>query len=329
MKRANNLLNTIADIENLRLAFWKARKGKTYSQQVATFRADLDHNLGTIQEEIRRGSISVGDYHYFKIFDPKERQICASAFREQVMHHALMNICHDYFERVQIFDSYASRKGKGTYAAIERAKNFNRSYTYYLKLDVQKFFASIEHTVLKTQLDRLFKDSAVLSLFYQIIDSYETQTQRGLPIGNLSSQYFANHYLTGLDHFIKETLHIKAYVRYMDDMILWHNDKEVLKQAHQAIKDFVETKLKCRLKPEQLNYTSLGLPFLGYKLFPYTVKLSQRSKQRFIKKIRYLNDKYHSGEWEEAICQRRVLPLLAFVKKADTKGFRKGLGCGV
>ena len=176
---------------------------------------------------------------------------------------------------------------------------------------------------MKQQLKGLFKDPYLLTIFDAIIDSYTPKPNRGVPIGNLTSQYFANHYLCGLDHFIKETLSIKAYVRYMDDMILWHDDRDILKQAHRAITDYVQTELLSMLKPEQLNYTSLGLPFLGYKIFPHSMKLTQRSKQRFIRKMRYLDENYHSGLWSEATCQRRVLPLLAFVQHADTKGLRK------
>lgn len=322
-KRASHLLSAIADPDNLRLAFWKARKGKTYSWQVVAYQKDLDENLLILRNEILGGAVKVGDYTYFKVYDPKERQICASAFREQVLHHALMNICHEYFERQQIADSYASRKGKGTYAAIDRAKTHTRRYAFFLKLDVRKFFESIEHTVLKKQLHGLFKDPSVLSIFDTIIDSYAAHPNRGVPIGNLTSQYFANHYLCSLDHFIKEDLGIKAYVRYMDDMILWHDDKTVLLKSYQKIKEYVQSELLCDLKPELLNYTSIGLPFLGYIIFPHFMKLTQRSKQRFIKKMRYLDDHYHLGVWSEATCQRRVLPLLAFIQHADTKGFRK------
>lgn len=324
-KKTGNLLASIADPDNLRLAFWKARKGKSYATEVETYRKNLEQNLFQLRHELLSGTVKVGYYRYFKIYDPKERQICASAFSEQVLHHALMNCCHATFERWQIWDSYASRKNKGTYAALEKAKLFTRSYAWFLKLDIRKFFESIAHEVLKGQLRSLFKDTAILGVFNSIIDSYEAHPKRGVPIGNLTSQYFANHYLCPLDHFIKEQLRIKAYVRYMDDMILWENDKEILHKAYRHIKAFVETQLLCELKPPQLNYTSRGLPFLGYKLFPYSVKLTQRSKQRFIKKMRYLDEAYQSGKWNEAICQRRVLPLLAFVKHADAKGIRSNI----
>lgn len=323
MKRVSHLIPLISEPENLRLAFWKARKGKEASREVQAYRANLDDNLNCLRKQIMTGLVEVGQYRYFKVYDPKEREICASAFGERVLHHALMNICHEYFERVQIFDSYASRPGKGTYAAIERAQQFSRRHSWFLKLDVRKFFASIHHQVLKNQMACLFKDYQLLGIFEKIIDSYEAHPSRGVPIGNLSSQYFANHYLSGLDHFIKEQLSIKAYVRYMDDMVLWHNDKRVLKEAHHSIEAFVEERLQCALKPEALNKTKSGLPFLGYRIFPYHIKLSQRSKRRFIRKLREMDQKFHSGEWSEAQCHRRALPLLAFTMHADSKNFRK------
>ncbi len=325
MKRANNLIQAISDPDNLRWAFLKAKKGKSNTAQVEAFRQDLDTNLLELQKQILQGPLEVGAYTYFKIFDPKEREICASTFRENVLHHAIMNICHDHFERKQIFDSYASRKGKGTYAAVERAQHFTRKYSWFLKLDVRKFFDSIHHEVVKAQLRRMFKDSRLLEILDQIIDSYESSPLRGVPIGNLTSQYFANHYLAGLDHYIKEVLQIKAYVRYMDDMVLWHNEKAVLKEAHEAICAFVENNLRCELKPEVLRKTKLGLPFLGYMIHPHHIRLTARSKRRFLQKMKKLMEKHQSGEWSESECQRRAQSLLAFTQHADSHFLRKKL----
>ena len=325
MKRVNNLIEVVADADNLRLAFWKAKKGKNDTQEVEAYRQHLDENLRRLSVQILRGCIEVGDYRYFKIYEPKERQICASAFREQVLHHALMNICHDYFEKYQIDDSYASRKGKGTYAAIEKARFFTKRYPYFLKLDVKKFFESVHHDVLTIQLRRLFKDDRLLRILDQIIDSYEAHPNRGLPIGNLTSQYFANHFLAPLDHFIVENLQIKGYVRYMDDMVLWHSDKETLKLALIAINDYVENSLKGTLKPMLLNTSDRGLSFLGYRIFPSEFGLTHRSKYRFKRKMRILEENYHSGEWSEAKCQRKILPLLAFTQHANTLGLRKSI----
>lgn len=325
MKRSGNLLYEITDADNLRFAAWKAAKGKRHSTEILKWFENMEEHIAKLRDQILSGQVQVGNYRYFKVYEPKERQICASAFGEQVLHHAVMNICHAQFEKVQIFDSYASRKGKGTYAALERAKVFTRQNDWYLKLDVKKFFESIHHEVLVQQLCRMFKDPAVVGVFEQIIHSYEASPGRGLPIGNLTSQYFANHYLATLDHFIKEKLRIKAYVRYMDDMVCWSADKEGLLEARDHITDFVEKELACKLKPEGLNRTTTGLPFLGYHVFPYHVRLLQKSKQRFIRKMRSIDDHYQSGEWPESKCQRKVLPLLAFTKHSDANQFRQNI----
>lgn len=325
MKKASGLFKHVVELDNLYYAFWKASKGKRYAGEVLSFQADLEDNLLGLQAELLAEKVSVGSYRYFKVYEPKERQICASAFREQVIHHALINVTHPVFERALIFDSYASRKSKGTYAALAKAKIFTHQYDWFLKLDVRKFFESINHNVLKKQLTRLFKEPAILNVFFQIIDSYEASPNRGLPIGNLTSQYFANHFLSGLDHMIKEKLRIRAYVRYMDDLVLWDNDKAALKHAFEQIRQFVEGELKCALKPEQLNRSKLGLPFLGYRTFPNYVQLLQKSKLRFIKKATLTDGHYHSGYWHEAACQKHILPLLAFIEHADSKKFQENV----
>lgn len=325
MKRAEQLIECVADPDNLRFAAWKAAKGKRHTAEVLKWFEHMEQHLPRLREQILSGHVQVGDYRYFTVFEPKKRQICASAFGEQVLHHALMNVCHDHFERVQVFDSYASRKGKGTYAALERAKHFSSRKAWFLKLDVRQFFGTVHHEVLKAQLARMFKDPTLLRIFHVIIDSFEPLPQRGLPIGNLTSQYFANHFICGLDHFILEKLRVACYVRYMDDLVLWHHDKAELQSTYAAVRHFVETELLAELKPELLRRTASGLPFLGYHIFPHHVRLLQQSKQRFFKKMRTVDENYHSGTWGEAQCQRRALPLLAFAAHADAAMLRKNL----
>jgi hypothetical protein len=325
MNKAENLIEKIADPDNLRFAAWKAAKGKRYTAEVLNYFSNIENEVPKLRQQMLSGEIEVGDYRYFKVYEPKERHICASAFSEQVLHHALMNLCHERFEQAQVFDSYASRKNKGTYAALDRARHFSCRNDWFLKLDVRKFFESIHHEVLKKQLSRMFGEPLLLHIFSKIIDSYVAQPLRGLPIGNLTSQYFANHYLAGLDHFILEQLQIRSAVRYMDDVVLWHPEKAVLKNAQVAIADFVQSKLRCSLKPELLNRTKNGLPFLGYHIFPHHVRLSQKSKVRFFKKMNAVHKNFHFGTWSEAKCQRRTLPLLAFAGYADTDYLRKQL----
>lgn len=324
MRRQGNLIAKIADIDNLRLALWKARLGKIAKRNVWRFHQHWNEKLLNLGEEILKGEVSVGKYHFFTIYDPKERRICAADFRERVLHHAIMNVCHERFEQFQIYDSYASRKGKGTYAAIDRARHFCKRYRFFLKLDVRKYFEQIPHDVLNAQLQRLFKDIKLLQIFDQIIDSsYINCEARGVPIGNLTSQYFANHYLAVADHYIKEQLRIGGYVRYMDDMVLWHDDKNELLKAGKALQLFLSEQLNLQLKPFCLHTCALGLPFLGYLLYPNATVLARKSRLRFARKLQKYENSLATNLYTQADYQRHVQPLLAFAEKAYSYSFRR------
>ena len=322
MKRENNLIPLIADPDNLRLAFWKARKAKEGKLDVSEYRKSLDKNLVILRDELLSAHVLVGNYLYFTIYEPKERKICAAPFKERVLHHALMNVCHANFERYQIFDSYASRRGKGTYAALKRSHEFQRKYKWFLKLDVRKYFDSIDHNTLKSLLSKRFKDRVLLQILTKIIDSYKTEAGKGLPIGNLTSQYFANHYLAVADHYIKEKMQVPAYVRYMDDMVIWSNDKEWLLKSGHKFQAFIESELSLKLKPFCLNSTDMGLPFLGYLVFPKTILLNSNSRNRFKNKLKQYANKLINAEWNQAEYQTHILPLIAFTKHADTFNLR-------
>ncbi len=323
MKREFDLIEKIADPDNLRLAFYKARKRKDAKKSVIDYCANLDTKLLELRKELLCGEVEVGNYHYFKIFDPKERLICAAPFKQRVLHHALMNICHDNFEKFQIHHSYASRLNKGTYAGIKQAQVNQQKYRWFLKLDVRKYFYSIDQAVLKEMLDRRFKDKRLLHIFSSIIDSYNAVPGKGVPIGNLTSQYFANHYLAHADQFVKEKLGVPAYVRYMDDMVLWANDKELLLQFGKEFQRFINEFLLLTLKPFTLNSTLKGLPYCGYVLSKNTIHINQRSRKRFLKKLNIYNFKLNSLQWAQEEYQKHMLPLLAFTQKADSINFRK------
>lgn len=323
MKREDNLFEKIVEPENLRLAFWKARKAKDGKKEVIEFAKNLDKNLMNLRFELLHGTLELGDYHYFTIYDPKERKICAANFKERVLHHAIMNICHDNFEKFQICNSYASRLNKGTYAGLKKAAEYQKKYKWYLKLDIKKYFDTIDHKILKSQLCRRFKDKRLLSIFSQIIDSYKVESGTGVPIGNLTSQYFANHYLGYADHFVKEILNVPAYVRYMDDMILWSNDKSGLLRNGRDFESFLNDTLNLTLKLFCLNSVEKGLPFCGYNLFPHKTLLGNNSKKRFKSKLQHFNLKLNNQEWNQKEYQSHVLPLFAFVQHADTFMLRK------
>ena len=325
MKRIGNLIEEIASLENLVLAHYRAKRGKYWKPEVLRFSKNLSESLSTLQKGILDGSVGVGDYHYFTIHDPKERQICAASYPERVLHHAMMGVCDPYFESYQISDSYATRRDKGTFKAVDRAWAFQKKYSFFLKLDVRKYFDSIDHAILLSLLRRRFKDARLLALFERILGSYHTRAGKGLPIGNLSSQYFANYYLGLLDHWLKETQGTKAYVRYMDDFVVWHDDKSRLQALAQEITAFLETRLALGLKTCYVANTKHGLPFLGFRLFPNKKTLSARSKKRFARKMRALTEELLSGTISQAQYQARATALTAFAEKGYSLKFRQNV----
>ena len=325
MKRAKNLIPAIVALDNLYLAFWKARKGKEHRPEVYAFCQNFGENIRKLQNQIQNAWVDIGNYHYFTIYDPKERIICAAAFHERVLHHALMNVCHPVFENYQIYDSYATRLGKGTYSALDRAIYFQNKYAYFLKMDIRKYFDSIDHNVLLTLLNKRFKDKKLLSIFQQIIQSYSVSAGRGVPIGNLTSQYFANFYLAFADRYLKEKIGINGYVRYMDDMILWSNNKKELLQKGRQFEKYLNVYLTLDLKVNFLNKNKQGLSFLGYRIFPNFVLLNKRSKARFKRKLKLYDYNWKYGYWTEEQYQRHLMPLFAFTEYANSYGFRKNV----
>lgn len=318
------LIEKIAELDNLYLAYTKACRGKRTKVEVIEFSKNLSKNLAKMRQEIIEGQVSVGNYTYFQIRDPKPRIICAASFYERVLHHAIMNICHPYFEKGLIYDTYATRPGKGIYSALARAGKAMPQFRYVAKLDVRKYFDSIQHSVLKMELRSIFKDDRLLRIFDSIIDSYSVSDSCGLPIGNLTSQYFANLYLSRVDHQIKELFHVKSYVRYMDDMLLFCDSRPELQNIVQKVEASAAQR-GLRLKTPQIKPTSCGISFLGYKLMPHYLLLGRASKQRFCAKMKNYARLLSLGLWNQQRYAEHITPLLAFVDKASTHGFRRGV----
>ena len=323
MKRPGHLMESIASLENLYLAYQKACRGKRRKQEVLHFAAYFDENMERMRRQILDGTVAVGDYHFFTIRDPKVRVICAAPFCERILQHAVINICHPYFDRNLIFSTYATRKGKGIYAALDKAVSAMSHYSFTVKLDFRKYYDSIDHHILKEKLRRLFKDAALLHLFDRIIDSYCTVEGKGLPIGNLASQYFANAYLSTLDHLVMETLPPPVYIRYMDDILMAGNDLAELRRSVRVMSSFSSERLRLTLKPPVFRKAKDGQNFLGYRVRPYHYQLSGRSKRRFRSKLLKYNKLLEGEMWNEEQYQAHILPLLSFAQHAESKSFRK------
>lgn len=324
MKRVGNLMERIAHPDNLREAYLRAARGKRTRTAVRAFAAELDNNLLAMSNELLSGIFKFGDYDTFTVYEPKRRVIHAASFRVRVAFHAMMRICHPVFDDYQIYDSYASRKGKGTYAALDRAVHFARRYGWYAKLDVVKYFDTLDHEVLKKQLHRLFKDKLLLHYFDWLIDDYQgAERGKGVPIGNLTSQYFANHYLSPADHYAKQVLLVPGLVRYMDDVLLFHNDRCALKAIVGNYMRYVQDELCLRHHPIVLNETQRGIPFLGYVVRGGGLRLNLRSKRRFTAKMRNLTHELENNLIGQEEYAMRAGCLLAFIDKAYCAGFLK------
>ncbi|GAB4542438.1 MAG: RNA-directed DNA polymerase [Anaerolineales bacterium] len=315
------------DWDNLLRAYRKAAKGKRGHADVAEFEYRLEDNLLQLQRELRDESYTPGAYHSFYIHDPKKRLISAAPFRDRVVHHALCNLIEPIFEKSFIQDSYANRIGKGTHKALDRAQGFARRFKYALTCDVKQFFPSIDHEILFRILTRtptspdvghfcsrqnqeilesiwliqkiLASGIGVLREEYDMVyfagdDLFAAQRPRGLPIGNLTSQFWANCYLNPFDHFVKRNLRCKGYLRYVDDFLLLSNDKDELNAwREKIIAKLCEFRLTLHENKCQPRPVEEGIPFLGFLLFPDHRLLKQQKGiafQRKLKSLRVLSE---------------------------------------
>lgn len=299
MKRASRLFEQICDIENLKLAWLKARKQKTSRPSVINFSRRVKQNLEKIKSNLESENPKFSRYIKFKIYDPKERTISVVPFYERVMHHALINVLDPVFERQFIFHTYACRRGKGLHSAIQYLRGKTRNGFYFLKLDIKKYFDSVDHQILKIHLSRIIKDEKCLNLLYGLIDSYSlslpTENETGLPIGNLTSQYFANFYLSGFDHFVIEKQEPHAYVRYMDDMVIVSPSMDCLKLILSECRKYLSEQLNLKLKFAIFGKCTDGIPFLGRLVKPDSVEFLRNKKKRKLSKIKKIDYEYRTG----------------------------------
>lgn len=312
----------ICSLENLHEAFLRSVRGKSGKISVVVMRQQLDQRLLLMRQQLLDGTFEFGKYSFFEVTDQKRRLICAASFPERVAFHAMMRICHPVFDQFQTNDSFASRPNRGVYQALAHAQQMAGRYQWFAKLDVRKFFYSIHHDVMLRQLCRLFKDPLLLDYFQRIIHSYEASPKRGLPIGNLTSQYFANHYMAVADHWAKERLAVRGMARYMDDVVLFGNDKSVLLRQMEMYCKYVNKELLLDWHEPIVNQTRYGIPFLGYVVYRDSLRLTGRSLRRYRRKLRVLAEQLNRDQITEKEYASRAQCLLAFVDKADSVGYR-------
>ncbi|MDP6439249.1 MAG: reverse transcriptase/maturase family protein [Candidatus Brocadiia bacterium] len=290
MKSHGGLFDGIVDVPNLERAATVAARGKRGKPEVARFLAEADVELPRLSLELANGSYRPRPYRQFRIRDPKPRTISCAVFRDRVVHHGVCDVIGPLLERRFIFESYACRVGKGAHRAAARAQELARRYRYFLKLDVAGFFDSVDHAILLDLLNRTFREKRLLDLLEIIVRSSPPGAAdgKGLPIGNLTSQWFANLYLDGLDHHVKETMRTPGYIRYMDDMLLFSDSKAALWAAHDQTAAWLDRNRALAVKTTAtvLAPCSEGIPFLGLRIFPGTWRLQRARFLRTRRRMR-------------------------------------------
>lgn len=341
----SNLFEKMVDFKNLYRAYQAAAKGKRGQSEVAGFEFNLERNLVELQADLASAAYRPGGYRSFYIRDPKHRLISAAPFRDRVVHHALCQVIERLFERTFIADSYANRRKKGTHAALNRAQEFARAYPYVLQCDIRQFFPSIDHQVLDSILARKIGDERVLALCRLILNSsagvlkeeyemvyfpgddlFAALRPRGLPIGNLTSQFWANVYLNQLDQFIKRELGCRAYLRYVDDFLLFCASKAQLWQWKRAIvAHLAGLRLTLHERESTVYPVKTGIPFLGFRIYPDHRLLKSRNGRAFARRYRGLRRDCAHRKISEAQLTVRVRGWIAHAAHGNTWGLRRSI----
>jgi retron-type reverse transcriptase len=347
MKRVGNLYPAICSFDNLWRAAYAAQRGKRFRPDVLAFHYDLEGQLFRLRAELQEKRYEPGRYRTFRIHDPKPRLISAAPYRDRIVHHALCQVIEPVFERTFIDDSYANRLRKGTHKALDRCTAFARRYYYVLKCDIEKYFPSIDHQILMERIARRIKCPDTMWLIARIVENSNPQDEivryfpgdtlftpherrRGIPIGNLTSQFLANVYLNSLDHFIAEELRPAGYLRFADDFLAFSDEKAALHAMLPEIQAHLNG-LRLKLQPRkcQVMPVRCGVPFLGWQVFPDYRRLRRTTGVRFQRRLQELREEYAEGRIDLDRVKQSVMSWIGHLKHGDTRGLRRKLLAGV
>lgn len=324
MKRLRVDLDDLAAWDNLLLATWKAARGKRDRPEVAAFLARLDDAVAELARAIRDERAPLGSYRAFAVRDPKPRLIHAAPFADRVLHHAILNRTEAVFERGLVADTFACRPGLGSHAAVRRVQAHLRHHPWVAKVDVAGYFPSIDHGVLKGLLARRFKGEAFLALLGRIVDSFASAPGRGLPIGSLTSQHFANLYLDGADRWLLARSEVRGLVRYMDDMVWWCDSGAAARAVLAEFRVWLQESRHLTLKANaSVSRSDHGLTFCGYRITPGALRLTPRKARRYREGRQFWERAWAAGEISTLSLQARYMAVLAPTRLADARAWRQ------
>lgn len=347
MKRIGNLWGEIISYQNIILAAQKAQRGKRFRPNILEFNYNLENEIIILKKELETQTYIPSDYKVFQIIDPKPRQISAAPYRDRVVHHALCNVIAPIFEKSFIPDSYANRRGLGTHKALRRFIKFAQASRYVLQCDIKKYFLTIDHTILKQIIRRKIKCPKTLWLIDLIIDRSNPQEpvllyflgddlfspivhRKGLPLGNLTSQFFANIYLNEFDHFVKEQLQAKRYVRYVDDFAIFCDDPDFLKFAKLEIEVYLaKIRLKLHSGKTQIFETKHGINFVGFRIVNNQIRVISKNIRRGRKRLHRLRKQINLGKTHTDQIQRSIQAWKGHLQHGNTWQLQQQLFSGL
>jgi hypothetical protein len=325
-RRVGNLWTDVTAFGNLLQAARRAARGKRRQPVVATYLERLEYRSLVLQAALLDKSYRPGPTTRFVIHDPKRREITVAPFVDRVVHHALIDVVEPHFDRRMIAHTYACRRGKGTHAALDHAQRCVRHNRWFLKLDIAQCFPSLRHRVVLETVSRVVKDRDVLGLFRTVVCHPGGDADgQGLPIGHLTSQWLANLVLARLDRYATETLRVPAYLRYMDDFVLFSDDKAQLREAWTAVAHFVTAKLGVSLKTRAsiLAPTRDGLPFLGFRSYPALRRLRPENSRRSYRRLKTRLWEYREGLITEDQLADATRSTMAHLEAGTTRALRR------
>lgn len=328
-----DIYKELCSYENLEIAFNRARRRKTLKKYVIEFEENLKENLLQLRIELLMQTYNPQPLKMFILRDPKTRKISKSTFRDRVVHHAICNIIEPVFDKRFIYDSFANRLGKGTLNAIKRFDEFKRKVSknntircYVLKADIKNYFGTVNHQILLQILDQRIKDEKVMWLIRKILANHKGEgSNRGMPLGNLTSQFFANVYLNELDQFVKHKLRAKYYIRYVDDFVILHYSRRLLDEHKNKIEQFLRERLDIKLHPDKSQVLKLekGVGFLGFRVFYHHKLLAKKNMRKFEKKMEQMKHQYRDDKIEREKVIEKFEGWLAYASHANTYKYRR------
>lgn len=327
----HSIYEAIISLKNIFTAWSEFQIGKKNREDVAKFSLNAEKYIFNLAQILTKEEYRHNRYEFFKVSDPKPRDIHKATVLDRVLHHAIVRILSPVFDKIFIFDSYSSRKEKGSHKAIQRFIKFawklsrnNTKTVWILKCDIKKYFDSVNHEILIDIINKQIPEEKLQKVLTNIIKSFAKKPGRGIPLGNLTSQLFSNIYLNELDQFLKRKIPVRYYIRYADDFVIMDTRREYLEKMTREIENFLNVSLDLQLNKNKVSIHRWhnGVDFLGYVIFPYFIILRAKTRKRMIRNIKIAKEKYQTKQIDQQKFEAIISSYFAILKHCRSEGIK-------